>query len=338
MSCSSSDLAGFAKELRPGCSLLTAGARSQRVLFLDVDGVLNTIASVVDPKSIVTLGWPGPLSQPLLVRLAKVLQAVGALIVLSSAWRLQEAGIVALMRGLEMVGIDSRRAIVGSTPSFSGGRRAHEIAHWLDAHGPCASWAAVDDLDLWSEDPTRMNGHAVKTALSSGLRQSVAQELARILRDDAKTSTSQEATVSQAQTALDGRRLAAVRAEPNLPEEVRLIVAAGGHPEDLIGMTPGDTLNELKRLGFSSAELRMKLLATLGRWAPPHVVSQGSSSGGDTLCGTTLKPAINMPPIVIAAPLAPDNLGTTTRIGNAPHDGAPRGRRQQKSFYDVHHE
>ena len=48
---------------------------------------------------------------------------------------------------------------------------------------PCAQWAAVDDLDLWSEDPSRMNHHAVKTLMSSGLVQAAAQELVRILRD-----------------------------------------------------------------------------------------------------------------------------------------------------------
>ena len=37
-----------------------------RLLFLDIDGVLNTIASLSSPTAIVTPGWPGPLSKPLL--------------------------------------------------------------------------------------------------------------------------------------------------------------------------------------------------------------------------------------------------------------------------------
>lgn len=339
-SCEKEGFAAFAKRLRPGCSLLAAGARSQRLLFLDVDGVLNTIASIVNPKSIVTPGWPGPLSNPLLVRLVKLLQATGALIVLSSTWRLQEAGIVALMRGLDMVGIDSRKVIVGSTPSFPGGRRAHEIADWLQSHGPCASWAAVDDLDLWSEDPKRMNRHAVKTLLSSGLQQSHAQELARILRDDANASRPQPATVSEERAALDGHRVAAVRAQPKeLPDEVRLIVAAGGSLEDFIGLAPNDTLSELTRLGFSNAELRMKLLAALGRWAPPGIVSlssgshssSSSSGGGDTSNGARL----NMPAVL---GIGPSDHALGTGISKASHDGARRaGCHQQKSFYDVHH-
>ena len=147
--------AAFAsKLLRPGCSLLASGAyASQRLLFLDVDGVLNTFASLASPKSIIHPGWPGPLAPPLLRRLGKVLSATGALIVVSSTWRLHEAGMVALVRGLERVGVDASNLIVGTTPSMPGGRRAHEIADWLHSYGPCASWAAVDDLDLWSEDP-----------------------------------------------------------------------------------------------------------------------------------------------------------------------------------------
>lgn len=177
--------AAFAKKLVPGSSLLTGACSSHRILFLDVDGVLNTIASLTSPKSIVMAGWPGPLSRPLLVRLGKILQATRARVVLSSTWRLTDAGVVALMRGMEQVGMDPQSVIVGSTPSFSGPgrRRAHEIADWLESHGPCIAWAAVDDLDLWSEDPKRMGRNTVKTLISSGLQQEQAAALVSILRD-----------------------------------------------------------------------------------------------------------------------------------------------------------
>ena len=81
---------------------------------------------------------------------------------------------------------------MGSTPSFPGGRRAHEIADWLESYGPCAAWAAVDDLDLWSEDPKRMGRHTVKTLVSSGLQQGQAQELVRILRDGGATASCEQ--------------------------------------------------------------------------------------------------------------------------------------------------
>ena len=149
--------------LRPGSSLLAAGAYAdKRVLFLDVDGVLNTLASCSSRRAIVSPNWPGPLSAPLLARLGKVLSATGAVVVLSSTWRLHDAGVAALMHGLRFSGIDTS-ICCGATPSLPGRPRAHEIAEWIDTHGPCATWAAVDDLDLWCEDPTRMNGHAVRT-------------------------------------------------------------------------------------------------------------------------------------------------------------------------------
>ena len=52
--------------------------------------------------------------------------------------------------------------------------------------------AAVDDLDLWSEDPKRMGRHTVKTLVSSGLQQGQAQELVRILRDGGATASCEQ--------------------------------------------------------------------------------------------------------------------------------------------------
>ena len=143
---------------------------------------------------------------------------------LSSTWRLHEIGIVALMRGLERVGIDAKSIIVGSTPAISGGRRAHEIGSWLDSYGPCAAWAAVDDLDLWSEDPTRMNRHAVKTSLSTGLQQAAAQEVVGILRDDAAAPLvceSRDAAVRMATSVLRHESESAPRDAGRLPPRAR---------------------------------------------------------------------------------------------------------------------
>ena len=177
------NLMAAAAQLQPGSSLLGAADayRSHRLLFLDVDGVLNTLASCVCPRAIVMPGWPGPLSKPLLLRLGNILRSTDALIVLSSTWRLYENGRLALMCGLQQVGISPQDVIVGATPSMPGRPRAHEIAEWLADHGPCMSWSAVDDIDLWSEDPSRMNGHCVRTQIAIGLTQAGAAEVIRQL-------------------------------------------------------------------------------------------------------------------------------------------------------------
>jgi hypothetical protein len=166
----------------PGtCTQPRGSLASQRVLFLDVDGVLNMVATLESREAIVTRGWPGPLARPLLKRLKRVLERTHALIVLSSSWREHELGRRALLNGLMLVGIDGR-LVIGSTPVLGGPRRAPEILQWVDDFGPCATWAAVDDIDLWAEAPRVMDRHAVRTRLTSGLTAEAARELTCFLR------------------------------------------------------------------------------------------------------------------------------------------------------------
>eukprot|EP00965_Chrysotila_dentata_P012737 420552-Pleurochrysis_carterae.AAC.2 len=155
--------------MEPGSSLYPKGAyRNSKILFLDVDGVLNKLATCSSGAAIVTPGWPGPLSKPMLQRLKRLLDQTGALIVLSTMWRMRSLGISALLNGFKIVGIPTSK-IVGATPFIPGGVRAPEILQWLNSYGPCAAWAAVDDIDLRGQAPREMNGHAVLTFVTSGL-------------------------------------------------------------------------------------------------------------------------------------------------------------------------
>ena len=166
----------------PGqCTLPRGSLAAQRILFVDVDGVLNTLASCTSRESIVLRGWPGPLSRSLLNRLKRLVEQTHALIVLSSSWREHDLGLRALRNGFMLVGI-SCRIIIGSTPALGGPRRAPEILQWIEDFGPCATWAAVDDIDLWAEAPRVMERHAVRTRVSSGLTAEAARELASFLR------------------------------------------------------------------------------------------------------------------------------------------------------------
>ena len=189
--------------LQPGeCRLAsTASHRNIRILFLDVDGVLNTFADCTSSRAIVSAGWPCPLSLPLLKRLQRVLVRTGASIVLSSAWRTDREGLRALAHGFSVAGIDERR-VVGATPLILGSRRALEIAGWLEAHGgSCSTWAAVDDLDLWSEAPRIMEGHAVRTYRKTGLTVEAAREIVSyLLADGDSAAASREPAADKART------------------------------------------------------------------------------------------------------------------------------------------
>lgn len=108
-----------------------------KVLFLDVDGVLNTTKS----RSLYSL------SKPLLRRLQTIVEQTNCKIVLSSTWRKHPEALRRLKRTLEYRGM----SIYDVTPVFwrdeEGNRlyRGHEIQHWLDDHPEVISYCIVDD-------------------------------------------------------------------------------------------------------------------------------------------------------------------------------------------------
>jgi len=163
-----------------------------KVLFLDIDGVLNNDHRHIDPS--------------LCAKVERVLDATGAVIVLSSAWRnLIEAQMGtpkhydearALLVGN---GMTERlfEAIISQTPNMTewnadegeplmvGGERGHrarEILHWLD-NWPykfnISAWAVVDDMGLWVDGLPL--GHTVITSGRTGITDGDADELIRIL-------------------------------------------------------------------------------------------------------------------------------------------------------------
>lgn len=135
-------------------------APGQSIVFLDVDGVLNT-----------SMSWPAdgaadltasPLEGRLCASFARLLQAASAHFVLSSSWRRRPALKVRLLRELEQHGVPWERC-VGETPVFAPGRgrkrmrpgalagpfalRPAEIYAWLESH-PTTRWVALDDHAL----------------------------------------------------------------------------------------------------------------------------------------------------------------------------------------------
>jgi hypothetical protein len=124
--------------------------------------------------------------------------------------------------------------------------------------------------------------------------------------------------------AADGRRLAAVRDQPALPEELRLIIAAGGRPDDLRTKQDATVLDILRQLGFGR-RMRTKLLAALHNWTPPTETggkfeSMSMSSGGTRAASVA---AANDPagtPTVVATDMTrePRLTGRNSQIRAAP--------------------
>jgi len=107
-----------------------------KVVFLDIDGVMNNIRRW--PKK-AGRTWIDPMA---VRRLNKITHATDSVIVISSTWRrfwnvkkiLQQAGV--------------RGSIIGSTPFLTNEPRGSEIQKWLAKHGAEKFVILDDDSDM----------------------------------------------------------------------------------------------------------------------------------------------------------------------------------------------
>jgi len=158
-----------------------------RVIFLDVDGVLNRISNgftaldegLDSDAHCLDVDKVG-VDRNLLGHLQHIVQKTEAVVVLSSSWWLEPLKKEGLHDLLERHGI----RVIGHTPDFSKtceGDRVDEIRDWL--HQAAASstmwvaeWVAIDDVDLLAMNSKLMPDHFVKTSRQQGLSQERAEE------------------------------------------------------------------------------------------------------------------------------------------------------------------
>jgi len=153
------------------------------VVFLDVDGVLHPARP---GRRAGGRFRPGPMAA--LGRLLNRASACGCAqptqVVLSSSWRLSEAGVRAVDDALAAAGLPTS---AGRTPiSRACGARPRELLAWLDEHPPRRAWVALDDIDLPraarpGRERARLQGRCVKTDPDVGLTQGDAEAALRIL-------------------------------------------------------------------------------------------------------------------------------------------------------------
>lgn len=125
-----------------------------KVLFLDIDGVLNSEAT--------TVHWNGftGVDKELSTRLLNWLEGRGIDVVLSSTWRRHDD----MLDGLREAGL----AWIGRTP-FLNTIRGMEIKSWLEDHKGFENYAILDDSDdMLSEQMSRF----VQTDYRVGLQDS----------------------------------------------------------------------------------------------------------------------------------------------------------------------
>ena len=156
-----------------------------KVIFLDVDGVLNTEECDDAPKEgeegseefLYHQNTPIPLLKRCLDNLRCVLQQTDAKIVISSSWRLFPERLELLTKVLEALSPSEEPVVIGLTPDLSNSwaGRGEEVRGWLDQNENCSRFVVVDDehlasfeRSLFSEDAYSHRGFLVYTKLRGG--------------------------------------------------------------------------------------------------------------------------------------------------------------------------
>ena len=156
--------------------------KSRKIIFLDIDGVLNSsdfddhcrkeywldppTEEILDAEAIMTLRY--------------IVDQTGAEVVMSSSWReYPEAKWKAIML-LDLYGVQ----VVDSTPILPGPRqwdyRNNEIKAWLDQHPEVTNYLILDDLPMTYAEQAR---HQVLTTMQKGLLREHADKAIQILNE-----------------------------------------------------------------------------------------------------------------------------------------------------------
>jgi len=131
------------RNLACNATWLASAPRPLRLVFLDIDGVLNTAGAANS----------GVLDVSCILRLREVLESARAVVVLSSSWRSFDE-----LRPLALSCLPPGRIIGQTAVGFQNHTRPREIFDLLcepRVQGalcePGAAWAAIDDMDLVSQ-------------------------------------------------------------------------------------------------------------------------------------------------------------------------------------------
>jgi hypothetical protein len=157
-----------------------------KVIFLDVDGVLNSEVSREQERNNFDNWMEHEVSEMHVNNLKKIVDATGAQIVLSSSWRfdhpkatgrdfIADPLMKVLDRKLKAVGLD----IIDVTPDLRGKIRGAEIQDWLDRHSEVERFVILDDdTDMLEEQKPFF----VNTTFKCGLTEELAKKVIEILK------------------------------------------------------------------------------------------------------------------------------------------------------------
>lgn len=156
-----------------------------KILFLDVDGVLNSRESFLanhaartaykgkDGELATQFIWPlGHLSEDLIDNLNLIVEATGCSIVLSSSWRIT-CELPDFRGWLKQKGFLYPNNIISKTDNIPDDARGGQIQRWLDSHPGVTKYAILDDdsEDIIGSYTTKKHpNNFVKTDFKEGLQ------------------------------------------------------------------------------------------------------------------------------------------------------------------------
>jgi len=143
-----------------------------RILFLDMDGVMNNAKSSHLPDQFF------PIEPYAVLLLDRIIQATGCKIVLSSSWRHMPDWREILKKRMPSIEILDRTPRYSSSSKYGVDERdlcrGHNIQDWLDEHPEVERYAIVDDsADMLSEHQR----HFFKTSWHEGLTEELANSI-----------------------------------------------------------------------------------------------------------------------------------------------------------------
>ncbi len=139
-----------------------------KIIFLDCDGVLNSLTYVKANQPMTCVGAPSWrqawIDPTAMATLNKIIELTGADIVISSTWRIG-AKLSELREDFIAKGFVGN--IIGKTPNLSekDNRRGKEIDNWIKVHNFTGKFAIIDD----DSDLEPYMDHFVKTTWYRGL-------------------------------------------------------------------------------------------------------------------------------------------------------------------------
>ncbi|MCL2586776.1 MAG: HAD domain-containing protein [Firmicutes bacterium] len=138
------------------------------LVFLDVDGVLNSINHLVEySHKVGKMGHSGinyPFDPNAMLSLQTFIKSTNSKIVISSVWRLFEGHRIRLLEELSKYDLDSQ--VIGWTPQLPGESRGREIASFLESfESEADSFIIIDD----SSDMEELLPYLIQTEAEIGL-------------------------------------------------------------------------------------------------------------------------------------------------------------------------